>query len=189
MRLLLAAVRQRASVVARLANHLPRGQYLRQLAYRLVVGKFLHELAAVARPRLSNKENALSTWSKIQVAFNNVALSITGVRLCDHVKIPHLLDMAGVSSTNRMVVKAVSMEAWMCKSSSDGKDGVRNCLGAILFDDNKTDTGKKMRLAKTGEISVPLRGVIPLWRTQPMCGTSWTCFAERLPSCQPRRPP
>jgi hypothetical protein len=49
MRLLLAAVRQRASVVARLANHLPRGQYLRQLAYRLVVGKFLHELAVVAR--------------------------------------------------------------------------------------------------------------------------------------------
>jgi hypothetical protein len=29
----------RGSVVARLANHLPRGQYLRQLAYGLVVGK------------------------------------------------------------------------------------------------------------------------------------------------------
>jgi hypothetical protein len=78
VRSLLAAVRQRASVVARMANHLPRGQYLRQLAYRLVVGKFSHALAAVARPRLSNGENALTTWSKIQVAFNNVARSITG---------------------------------------------------------------------------------------------------------------
>jgi hypothetical protein len=38
---LLAAVRQRASVVARLANHLPRGTYLRQLSYGLVMGKFL----------------------------------------------------------------------------------------------------------------------------------------------------
>jgi hypothetical protein len=37
---LLAAVRQRASVVARLANHLPRGEYLQQPSYGLVVGKF-----------------------------------------------------------------------------------------------------------------------------------------------------
>jgi hypothetical protein len=35
---LLAAVRQRASVISRLANHLPRGEYLRQLSYSLVVG-------------------------------------------------------------------------------------------------------------------------------------------------------
>jgi hypothetical protein len=57
-----------------------------------------------------------------------------------------------------MVVKAVSMVAWMCKSSSDGKDGVRNYVSSILFDNNKTNTGKKMRSAKTGEISNPLRG-------------------------------
>jgi hypothetical protein len=49
---LLAAVRQRASVISRLANHLPRGEYLRQLSYGLVVGKFSHALAAMARPRL-----------------------------------------------------------------------------------------------------------------------------------------
>jgi hypothetical protein len=49
---LLAAVRQRASVIARLSNHLPRGAYLQQLSYRLVVGKFSHALVAVARPRL-----------------------------------------------------------------------------------------------------------------------------------------
>jgi hypothetical protein len=54
---LLAAVRQRASVVARLANHLPRGEYLRQLSYGLVIGKFSHALAAVARPRLE-EDNA-----------------------------------------------------------------------------------------------------------------------------------
>jgi hypothetical protein len=35
---LLPAVRQRASVVTRLANHLPRGAYLRQLSYGLVIG-------------------------------------------------------------------------------------------------------------------------------------------------------
>jgi hypothetical protein len=74
---LLAAVRQRASVVARLANQLPRGEYLRQLSYGLVVGKFSHALAAVARPRLAPEDNASVIWSGIQVAFNDVAQSIT----------------------------------------------------------------------------------------------------------------
>jgi hypothetical protein len=77
---LLAAVRQRASVVARLANHLPKGAYLRQLSYGLVMGKFSHALAAVARPRLEYDNNASVIWSKIQVAFNDVARSITGAR-------------------------------------------------------------------------------------------------------------
>jgi hypothetical protein len=67
------------------ANYLPRGKYQRQLSYGLVMGKFAHALAAVARPRLSNEDNASITWSKIQVAFNNVARSITGVRMRDHV--------------------------------------------------------------------------------------------------------
>jgi hypothetical protein len=155
---LLTAMRQRGSVIARLTKHLDRGQYLRMLAYGLVVGKFLHALAAVARPRLSDEENVSSTWSKIQVVLNNVARSITGVRLWDHIKIPDLLDLAGIQSANRMVVKAVSMEAWMCKSSSNGKDSVRNYVRSILFDNNKSNTGKKTRSAKTGEISVPLRG-------------------------------
>jgi hypothetical protein len=83
------------------------------------------------------------------VAFNNVSRSITGVRLRDHIKITDLLDLAGTTSANRMVVKAVSVEAWMCKHSDDGKDGARNYVGSLLFDNNKTDTAKKTRSAKT----------------------------------------
>jgi hypothetical protein len=36
---LLASMRQRASVISRLSNHLPRGEYLQQLTYGLVIGK------------------------------------------------------------------------------------------------------------------------------------------------------
>jgi hypothetical protein len=91
---LLAAVRQRASVVARLANHLPRGEYLRQLSYGLVVGKFSHALAAVAGPRLKQEHNASVVWSRMQVALNDVARSITGTRRMDHVHIEDLLAQA-----------------------------------------------------------------------------------------------
>jgi hypothetical protein len=146
------------SVVARLANHLPRGTYLRQLSYKLVMGKFAHALGAVPRPRLDNEYTASVIWSKIQVAFNDVARSITGVRRRDHVTIPDLLDLAGIESAYRMVVKAIAAEAWMCYHSNNRQDGARNHVGFILFEDNKTATGKKTRSARTGQITVPLRG-------------------------------
>jgi hypothetical protein len=139
---LLAAMRQRASVVTRLANHLPRGAYLRQLSYGLVMGKFSHALAAVARPRLEHEDNASVIWSKIQVAFNDVARSITGARRCDHVTIEDLLDLAGIESANRMVVKAIAAERWSCYHGNDGKDGAQNHVRTILFTDNKTSTAK-----------------------------------------------
>jgi hypothetical protein len=146
------------SVVARLANHLPRGTYLRQLSYELVMGKFAHALAAVARPRLDNEYTASVIWSKIQVAFNDVARSITGVWRRDHVTIPDLLNLAGIESAYKMVVKAIAAEAWMCYHSNNRQDGARNHVGFILFEDNKTATGKKTRSARTGQITVPLRG-------------------------------
>jgi hypothetical protein len=119
---LLAAVKQRASVVARLSNHLPRGEYLRQLSCGLVVGKFSHALADVARPRLEQEDNASVVWSGIQVALNNVARSITGTRRRDHIKIEDLLAQAGLESANRMVVKAIAAETWGCfhKTTSAG---------------------------------------------------------------------
>jgi hypothetical protein len=150
---LLAAVRQQASVVAQLANHLSRGAYLRHLSYGLVMGKFSHALAAVARPRLGHEDNASVIWSKIQVAFNDVARSITGARRRDHVTIEDLLDLAGIESANRMVVKT-----WSCYHSDNGKDGAQNHIRTILFTDNKTSTAKTTWSARTGQIMVPLRG-------------------------------
>jgi hypothetical protein len=63
------------------------------------VGKFSHVLAVVATPRLPTDGNTTSTWSKIQVAFNNVARSITGVQLLDRVNIPDLLDLAVIRAS------------------------------------------------------------------------------------------
>jgi hypothetical protein len=153
---LLVAVRQQASVVARHANHLPRGAYLRQLSYGLVMGKFSHARAAVARLRLEHEDNASVTWSKIEVAFNDVARSNTGARQRNHVTIKDLLDLSGIESANRMVVKA---ETRSCYHSDNWKDGARNHVCSILFSGNKTDTEKTTRSAKTGQITVPLIGV------------------------------
>jgi hypothetical protein len=123
------------------------------------MGKFAHALAAMARPRLDSKDTASGIWSKIQVALNNVARSNTGVRPRDHITTKDLLDLAGIESANRMVVMAIVAEAWSCYHSKDGQDGAKNHVGSILFADNKTATAKTTQLARTGPITVPLRGV------------------------------
>jgi hypothetical protein len=155
---LLGALSQRASFVTRLANHLPRGAYLQQLSYGLYMGKFSNALAAVARLRLEHEDNASVIWSKIQVAFNDVARRITGAWRRDHITIKDLLDLAGIKSANRMVVKAIAAKRWSCYHSDGGKDGARNHIRTILFIDNKTATANMTRSAWTGQITVPLRG-------------------------------
>jgi hypothetical protein len=128
------------------------------MSYRLVMVKFSHTLVAVARPRLEHEDNASVNWSKIQVAFNDVARSITGTRRRDPVTIKDLLDLAGIESANRMVVKAIAAETWSCHHSDDRNDGAQNHVETILFSDNRTDTAMTMRSAKTGQIAVLLRG-------------------------------
>jgi hypothetical protein len=51
---LVKATKQRAALISRLAHHLPRGAYLRQLAKGLVFGKINHALAVLVTPRLSD---------------------------------------------------------------------------------------------------------------------------------------
>jgi hypothetical protein len=146
---LLAAVRQCASVVARLANHLPRGEYLQQLSYGLVVGKFSHALAAVVRPRLGPKDNASVTWSRIQVVLNDVARIITGARRRDHIRIKDLLAQAGLESANRTVVKTIANETWGCFYSDYGRNSPKNHVSKLLFTDKRMVTTKNKRSAKT----------------------------------------
>jgi hypothetical protein len=157
----------------------PGRAYLRQLSYGLVMGKFSHALAAVARPRLEHEDNAFVIFSKIQVAFNDVARSITGAGQRDHISIKDLLDLAGIESANRMVVKAIAAKTWSCYHSDDRKDGARNHVGTIPFTDNKTATAKTTQSARNGQITVPLRGMTPSSRTPPTCGISQSCYVPR----------
>jgi hypothetical protein len=110
---MLVATKQRAAVISRLVNHIPRGAYLRQLAMGLVNGKLCHALAAYASLRLPTQMGEATPpttlYHQIQVAYNRVARSITAVKIRDRVSIPDLLERAGLPSVNWMVVSA---SAW-----------------------------------------------------------------------------
>jgi hypothetical protein len=108
---LVMAARTRASLIARLGHHLPRGQLLQQVAAGLVMGKISHALAAIAAPRLpGSSAKASGDLARIQVACNDVARTVTGGRRGDHVHVEELLERARLPSINAMVVKSVGME-------------------------------------------------------------------------------
>jgi hypothetical protein len=102
--------RFRAGRVARLAQHLPRGQLLRQLRSGLLMGKIAHCLPVVVRPRLPGSTAATpEALSQVQVAVNDVARSVVGCRREDHVAIVDLLEAAKCLSLNQLAVKATAM--------------------------------------------------------------------------------
>lgn len=116
------AAKQRAGLVARLAHHLPKGHYLTQLAGGLVVGKISYAAAAVTAPRLLNTESKLPSASHttVQVALNDTARTISGMKRSDHVRIPDLLNRAGLPSYNAIAVQATAMECWKASNSTSG---------------------------------------------------------------------
>jgi hypothetical protein len=157
-----AAVRQRASLIARLSHHIPCGGYLRQLALGLVGGKFNHALAAVATPRLAeaygmDNGHANAAYKQAQIGFNDVARTLTGKRRINHIPIPTLLSEARITPVNAMIVKALAMEAWNAYHSCEGEDGARNPIGALIFDG--TDGRRNTRAAMAGKVQIPLLGV------------------------------
>jgi hypothetical protein len=156
---LVKVVRTRASLVARLGHHLPRGQLLRQVATGLVGGKISQALAAVATPRLSGK--ASEDMAALQIAWNDVARTITGGHCNDRTNVDTLLDKAQLPSINAMIVPAVGLEAWKANMSKDGGNGDRNPVGAILFGERDEHTvseeQRSSRSATAGRIRVPLR--------------------------------
>jgi hypothetical protein len=99
----------------------------------------------MARPRLEQEDNASVVWSRIQVALNDVARSVTGTRRRDHVRIEDLLSQAGLKSANRMVVKAIAAETRGCFHSDDGRNGACNHVGRLLFSGKRTATAKTTR--------------------------------------------
>jgi hypothetical protein len=156
----IGATKQSAAVIARLVNHIPGGRYLRQLAMGLVNGKLCHALAAYATPRLpapsGEAENPSTLYHQIQVAYNRVARSITGVKIRDRVSIPDLLERADMPSVNGMVVNAITMETWSCRHSNNGGNGAKNFVGSTIFDTGKAV--KTTRAATSRMAVIPLRG-------------------------------
>eukprot|EP00095_Tigriopus_kingsejongensis_P000809 maker-scaffold629_size122686-snap-gene-0.27 protein:Tk00809 transcript:maker-scaffold629_size122686-snap-gene-0.27-mRNA-1 annotation:"conserved hypothetical protein" len=83
-------------VIARLAHHLPRGEYLRELARGLFMSVVGYGVAAVVPPRLKDWEaSPFNAHKAVQVALKDVARTITGKSRQDHVQIADLLHLAG----------------------------------------------------------------------------------------------
>jgi hypothetical protein len=184
-----ASARQRAAMISRLALHLPRGAYLQQLARGLLVGKVGYAIAAVVAPRLEgDTAQPTAGLSAVQVAINDTARSVTGNKRTDHIRIPDLLNRAGLPGVNALAIHALAMETWKAYHSSDGPNGSRNALGNVLFPPTVGGpTSRPSRSATAGIVSRPLPWMantfadhaISLWNKHPALRQAGTRHAAK----------
>jgi hypothetical protein len=183
-----ASARQRAAMISRLALHLPRGAYLQQLARGLLVGKVGYAIAAVVAPRLEgDTAQPTAGLSAVQVAINDTARSVTGNKRTDDIRIPDLLNRAGLPGVNALAIHALAMETWKAYHSS-GPNGSRNALGNILFPPTiGGPTSRPSRSATAGIVSRPLPWMantfadhaISLWNKHPALRQAGTRHAAK----------
>lgn len=151
------AARQRASLIARLAHHIPQGNYLTQLARGLVVGKVAHALPAISTPRFEPTDARNLQSAAVQVAFNDVSRSVTGARRSDRITVGTLLGRANMPSFNRLTIEAIALETWKAFHSTDGLNGRRNPTGQAIFGSD-IDVTRPTRASAAGEIRSSTRG-------------------------------
>jgi hypothetical protein len=149
-----------AGRVARLAQHLTRGQLLRQLGSGLPMGKLAHCLPVVARLRLPGLTGPIpEALASVHVAINDVDRSVVGHRMEDHILIKDLLEAAKFILLNQLVVRATAMAAWNAHVSNDGVDGSRNPVGDLMFGNTNAPTVRPTRVTAAGEVRVFTSGV------------------------------
>jgi hypothetical protein len=152
--------RFRAGRVARLAQHLPRGQLLLQLGSGLLIGKVAHCLPVVERPRLPGSTAAIpESLAQVQVAVNDVSRSVVDCRREDNITIVDLLEAAKYLLLNQQAVKATAMSAWTAFHSCDGTNGARNPVGDAMFSGAELPTARALRSTTAGEVWVRTRGL------------------------------
>lgn len=171
---LVKAAKLRSAMIAQLAHHIPRGRYLRQLAFGLFFGKVSYSVAAFARPRLDTEDPPHSSAIKsVEVAVNDVARSLTGLKRTDRITLEKLHKRARIPTFNQVVIKSVVSECWRAFTSRDGINGQRNMLGMLMFGPVSSEAGsgdlevnegeiigsaRVTRSAADGKIPIPLRG-------------------------------
>ena len=126
------AARARASVIARLSAHLPPGKYLQTLASGLLIGKAGFSAAAAYKPHLLPDQPLTAAMRDMQVAINNAARAVFGIRRDAHVTTEKLLAEAGLPSINRLTIYLTALETWKAVHSCDGPGGKKNSLGSLL---------------------------------------------------------
>eukprot|EP00095_Tigriopus_kingsejongensis_P006865 maker-scaffold1431_size41609-snap-gene-0.2 protein:Tk06865 transcript:maker-scaffold1431_size41609-snap-gene-0.2-mRNA-1 annotation:"peroxinectin " len=91
--------------------------------------ELLGAIAATASPRLAGDSSPASDdYKAAQVALNDVARTLIGVRRENHNSTPDLLRSAKLQSVDAMAVGAIAVEAWKAFRSSDGPGGRRTPL-------------------------------------------------------------
>jgi hypothetical protein len=133
-------------------------------------------VAAFARPRLDAEDPPhSSTIKSVEVAVNDVARSLTGLKRTDRITLEKLHKRARIPTFNQVVIKSVVSECWRAFTSRDGINGQRNMLGMLMFGPVSSEAGSGVlevnmnedeiigsarvtRSAADGKIPIPLRG-------------------------------
>ena len=131
---LIKSTKAMTAVAKRLALHLPTN-LLKTVMGALVQGRIGYA-CLVLPPRFSSSDPTNGLMSQLQIGINDVArATIRSVR-SDRLKVEDLLQEAGFTSLNRMVIYAIAMECWRALSLRDVTDGPLNPLGLILSPHN-----------------------------------------------------
>ena len=155
--IVLRDIKKRLGVVRRLSVQLPRGKLLTEIGRALIVGKLQNCAFVTHTMRLPSNENGQApNKGPAQVVLNDLARLVLGARRTDHLRATDLMDRAGLSTLNEIVVSQSAVAAWQAVNGGALQD--------VLEDFDSRTRGSAANLKKaTSQRCQPARNMALAW--------------------------
>ena len=135
-------IKARIGMIRRLSAYIPRGPILQQIAQAIVIGR-LQCAAWITRSVHglpgSHIRSSPSFTSDVQIALNDLARVLLGVKRSDHIRTSDLADRAGLPTINQLVIRGAATAAWTAANGGPLRhllllpDGRTRAAAASLF--------------------------------------------------------
>ena len=140
-----------------------RGKLLKAAAWALVMGKIQGNAWVTRRVRLTADEVVPGEARSLQVAINDLARGLLGVRRAEHIQIKDLLDRTGLPTLNEIVIQQSAVSAWKAAKGGplsallSGFDGRTRGASAELVKATTPSCNASLNMCRVWNLSADLR--------------------------------
>ena len=151
----------RTAIIRRLRTSVSRGALLKNVAWALVIGKLQCSAWVTRKVRLASNETVTAEAAETQIAINDLARVLLGLRRAQHVRVEDLMAKSGLPTVNQLVVQQSAVAAWRALRGGSPLSGLFSSF------DSRTRGATQELVKATASTCVAVSNMAQVWNAFP----------------------
>ena len=134
---------------------------MKNVAWALVIGKLQCSAWVTRKVRLASNETVTAEAAETQIAINDLARVLLGLRRAQHVRVEDLMAKSGLPTVNQLVVQQSAVAAWRALRGGSPLSGLFSSF------DSRTRGATKELVKATSSTCVAVSNMAQVWNAFP----------------------